>query len=95
MAQLSKTSALPGTCTLHRNTFITINEGTYKTSSLSLIRNEKRSELHLTLLILSSEIGDENRLIQKLSLVYTEATAELLKKWSFHNIRFLQENADN
>lgn len=66
-----------------------------QSSSLSLIKNEKQSELHLILLILSSEVGNENKLIQQPGLLYTEATAELLKKWGFHSIWFLQENADN
>lgn len=66
-----------------------------QTCSLSLIKNEKQSELHLILLILSSEVGNENKLIQQLGLVYAEATAELLKKWGFYSIWFSQENADN
>lgn len=44
-----------------------------QTSSLSLIKNEKQQELHLTLLMLSSKVGDENKFVQELGLVYTAA----------------------
>lgn len=93
MPPLLRTPALPGTCTLHRITFITTDEGTYKPALYHSLKMKSSKSIISANIILWGRRWKQIPPAAR-PCVYN-SKAELLKKWGFYSIWFLQENVDN